>query len=248
VITAPEWLEEYDKLRKDAEAQGKSFYEFRIPNGSTIGIEVTGEPNLSKTYWVPPTGYVFYPYLNKVKMAGLTVDELKEQMERGLSKYLKKPEVLIHILQASWTPTPGQPFIVQAPFGIGEIILMGVASSRFFSNIAFTGKETLISVLGGSGLPPNAEWRQIRVIRRDKRDPLRLSRVIVCDVWDYFAKADVRQDIPLFPGDVVYVPERWSTDDQFWEDWDYMKRIWGEVLFLDGAREAFRKGGALRGN
>ena len=45
-------------------------------------------------------------------------------------------------------------------------------------------------------------------------DGLRKSRVIICDLWNYFAYADVRQDIPLFPGDVVVVPERLPDVDQ----------------------------------
>ena len=95
-------------------------------------------------------------------------------------------------------------------------------------------------------MPEGVEWRQIRVIRRSNADPLRKSRVIVCDLWDYFAKGDVRQDIPLMPGDVVFVPQRWSTDDQFWEDWGYVKRVMTDALFLDAFRDSVKKGGTLR--
>ena len=121
-----------------------------------------------------------------------------------------------------------------------------VGSGVSVSNVAFTGKETLVGVLGTSVLPENAEWRQIRVIRRDQKDPLRKSRVIVCDLWDYLAKGDVRQDIPLAPGDVIFVPQRWSVDDQFWEDWDYVKRIMSDIFFLDAFRDGLKKGGNLR--
>jgi len=245
VVSAPQWIEEYDKLRREAEERGTALYEYRIPYGANLTIEVTGETVLTRTYNVPPTGFVHYPYLNKLKLAGLTVDELKDNLQRELAVYLKKPEVLVHINTTPYQPTQGQAFYQQS-FGGADIILMGLASTRFLSNIAFTGKETLIGVLGNANLPPNTEWRQIRVIRRDTKDPLRKSRVIVCDLWDYFAKADVRQDIPLAPGDVVFVPERWSVDDQFWEDWGYIKRIMSDVFFLDQFRDGLKKGGTLR--
>jgi len=245
VITAPQWIEEYEKLRREAEERGTALYEYRIPFGANLTIEVTGEPVLTRTYTVPPTGFVHYPYLTKLKVAGLTVDELKDHLQRELAVYLKKPEVLIHINTTPYQPTQGQAFYQQS-FGGADIILMGLASTRYLSNIAFTGKETLIGVLGNSTLPENTEWRQIRVIRRDAKDPLRKSRVIVCDLWDYFAKADVRQDIPLAPGDVVFVPQRWSVDDQFWEDWGYVKRIMSDIFFVDQFRDGLKKGGALR--
>lgn len=245
VLTAPQWVDEFEKLSKEAKERGEPLYEYRIPYGANLTVEVTGEPALTRTYSVPPTGFVHYPYLEKLKLVGLTVDELKAHLERQLAVYLKKPEVLIHINTTPYQPNIVQPFFQQS-FGGADIVVMGVSRTRFYSNIAFTGKETLIGVLGITDLPENAEWRQIRVIRRDAKDPLRRSRVIVCDLWDYFAKADVRQDIPLAPGDVVFVPVRWSVDDQFWEDWGYVKRVLDDVFFLDQFRDGVKKGGGLR--
>ncbi len=245
VINAAQWVEEYEKLRKEAEERGTPLYEYRIPFGANLTIEVTGEPALTRSYSVPPSGFVHYPYLTKLKLAGLTVDELKDHLERELAVYLKKPEVLIHILATPYQPSQTQPFFQQT-FGGADIIVLGLARTRFFSNTAFTGRETLVSVIGQTDLPENTEWRQIRVIRRDAKDPLHKSRVIVADLWDYFAKGDVRQDIPLAPGDVVFVPQRWSVDDQFWEDWGYVKRIINDVFFLDQVRDGLKKGGELR--
>jgi len=245
VLSAPMWIDEYEKLRKEADERGTPLYEYRIPFGANITIEVTGEAALTRTYSVPPSGYVHYPYLTKLKVAGMTVDELKDLLQRDLAVYLKKPEVLIHVNATPYQPNQLQPFYQQS-FGGADIVVMGVAQTRFLSNIAFTGKETLVGVLGNTFLPDNAEWRQIRVIRRDNKDPLHKSRVIICDLWEYFAKGDVRQDIPLVPGDVVFVPVRWSVDDQFWEDWEYFKRILDSVLYLDAFKDSVKKGGTLR--
>jgi protein involved in polysaccharide export with SLBB domain len=245
VITAPMWIDEYEKLKKDADLRGAPLYEYRLPYGANLTIEVTGESALTRTYTVPPTGYVHYPYLEKLKLVGRTVDEVKAGLERDLSLYIKKPEVLVHINTTPYQPNIVQPFFQQS-FGGADIVVMGASSTRFYSNVSFTGKETLVGVLGITNLPENAEWRQIRIIRRDAKEPLRKSRVIVCDLWDYFAKADVRQDIPLAPGDVVFVPVRWSTDDQFWEDWGYVKRIVDDMFFVDKFRDGLKKGGELR--
>ncbi|HZE95629.1 MAG TPA: polysaccharide biosynthesis/export family protein [Planctomycetota bacterium] len=245
VMSASQWVEEYEKLKREADERGTPLYEYRIPFGANITIEVTGEAALTRSYAVPPSGYVHYPYLSKLKVAGLTIDELRDSLQRDLAVYLKKPEVLIHINTTPYQPNQSQPFYQQT-FGGADIVIMGIAQTRFFSNIAFTGNQTLVNVLGNSVVPENTEWRQIRIIRRDVKDPLRRSRVIICDLWDYFAKGDVRQDIPLVPGDVIFVPQRWTVDDQFWSDWEYVKRIMNDVLFLDSFRDQLKKGGTLR--
>ncbi len=246
VLTAPEWIDEYERLKREADARGEAVYEYRIPYGASITIEVPGEAVLTRQYFVPPTGYIHYPYVNRLRVAGLTMDELKAHLERELALYLKRPEVLIHVHAHSWHhPGVGGGGFFQNNQG-SDIVVMGMTRLPVYSARAFTGKETLVNILGTSDLPPEAEWRQIRVIRRDVKDPLRKSRVIVCDLWDYFAKADVRQDIPLAPGDVIFVPRRWSTDDQFWEDWGYVKRVMSDVLFIDAFKDAAQKGGTLR--
>ena len=245
VITAAQWVDEYDRMKKEADERGTPLYEYRIPFGANLTIEVTGEPTLTRTFAVPPSGVIHYPHLKKVKVAGLTVDELKDYLQQELAVYLKQPEVLIQINTTPFQPIQTQSFYQQS-FGGADIVVLGITRTRFFSNVAFTGKETLVNVLGIADLPENTEWRQIRVIRRDAKDPLRKSRVIICDLWDYFAKGDVRQDIPLAPGDVIFVPQRWSVDDQFWEDWSYVKRIMNDVFFLDQFRDGLKKGGTLR--
>src|SRR5205814_1938977 len=58
VVSAAQWVEEYDKLRKEADERGAPMYDYRIPYGANITIEVTGEPVLTRTYTVPPTGFV----------------------------------------------------------------------------------------------------------------------------------------------------------------------------------------------
>ena len=246
VLTAPQWIEEYDRVRLEAEARGAPIHEYRIPFGTQLTIEVSGETALTRTYFVPSSGYVHYPYLQRLKVAGLTPDELKASLEKDLSRYLRAPEVLVHINPQHTSSANSVQPLFQQSFGGAEIIVLGAARTRYFTNVIFTGKETLVSVLGNSEILPNAEWRQVRVIRRDATDPLRKSRIIVCDLWDYIAKGDIRQDIPLMPGDVIYVPFRWSTDDQFWEDWGYVKRIMTDVFFVDQFRDGLKSGGTLR--
>ena len=139
VFTAPQWIDEYDKLKQEAESRDAPMYDYKISFGTNLTIEVTGEPSLSRSYYIPPTGFVHYPFLKKLKVQGLTVDQLKERLEKELAVYLKTPEVLIHINNTTYVPSASQPFYQQS-FAGAEIVVIGMTQSRFYSNIAFTGQ------------------------------------------------------------------------------------------------------------
>lgn len=248
VMTAPEYIEEFERLRKEREAMGQSILEYRIGPGANLRISVEDEPSLSGDITVPPTGDWYFSF-GKVRLEGMTIEGLRAHLEEQLRKYgLRRPVVTVNLL-------PGSPrsFITQVGAvgstegsSIGSIIVLGVVQSTFLTNIAFTGNQTLVTVLGQTGLPGDAEWRQIRVIRRDPIDPLRKARIIVCDMWAFIALADMRQDIPLFPGDVVYVPKKWTLGDQWIKDWNIFKGVVGDAFFIDTLIDSFKKGGAFR--
>gem|GEM_PF-2809933 len=237
VVTAPQYIEEY----KDILKKGVAPIKFLISPGASLLIDIVtldghSENGYPKTFVVGPHGYIDVPFIRKVEVANRTVDEVKEEMEKKFAKYIKSPQVIINSnpYYGGWGPW-GQPYGGGAATAVStgsssftsDIIVLGVVWSssgyRGWSNIPYTGKETIVNVLGITGLPSNAEWRQIRVIRRIGNTPeekLLKSRIIICDLWNYFALGDVRQDIPLMPGDVVFVPPKLSVKDQFDRDWD----------------------------
>ncbi len=49
-----------------------------------VTIRIVAAPDLDTTARVEPDGTIAFPYLGRVKAAGLTEDELAERIERGL--------------------------------------------------------------------------------------------------------------------------------------------------------------------
>lgn len=250
VLTAPEYLLEYEQLQKEAAARGESIIPYRIPSGASVRIEVEDEPDLSRSYKIGPHGFIDYPHGIKIHVEGLTIDELRATVREKLLPYYKNPIVMIHLLgtpSGGYRSGDGNYYAGSA--NRSSIYLFGAVSgsrSSLQGGISYSGGETLISVLGQYGLPINAEWRQVRIIRRDNEEPLRKSRVIISDLWAFFAHADVRQDVPLMPGDVIFVPVKWTVGDQFSKDWNMTLKYLGDVLFLDSFKEAASSGGTLR--
>lgn len=239
VMTAPEYIEEFERYKREREARGEGLLEYKIGPGATLAIEVKGE--FSQTITVPPTGDWKFDF-GRIRLEGRSIQELEQYLyDYFKGQGLKNPTVTINLLTGSPRTfvTSGGIETIEGS-SAGEIIIMGAVSSRFFSNIPFRGGQTLASVLGMSGLPGDAEWRQIRVIRRDPVDPLRKSRIIICDFWNFLVLADRRQDIPLFPGDIVYVPQKWTLGEQFEKDWGIFTGIIDKVLYAKNLPETIK--------
>src|SRR5512147_1683992 len=60
-----------------------------------ITISVWGNPELTVSVPVKPDGMISMHLVGDIKAAGLTTHELKAQLEKALSKYMKEPNVSV---------------------------------------------------------------------------------------------------------------------------------------------------------
>jgi hypothetical protein len=124
-------------------------------------------------------------------------------------KVMTAAEYIDEYLQhKKWGESRGKKIIPDVDHEGAEVFVYGAVMKRDQPRVPYRKGLTLLGAIGFVGLARNAEWHQVRVIRRDPNDPKRKSRVIICDLWHNFALGDVRQDIPLFPGDLIVIPER----------------------------------------
>ena len=72
---------------------------YRICPGDTLSISVDGEPQLTRESQVNGAGTISYPLLGDVRAAGETCTSLAAQLEADLSKYLKRPRVMVTVRQ-----------------------------------------------------------------------------------------------------------------------------------------------------
>lgn len=245
VMTAAQYVEKYKRDLDKAKAEGRILNPFKIPTGTTIKIEFVGETGLDQEIYVGPNGYDDLKLIGTMTFVERTIDEVRDELQKRYAKYLKKPEILVHVRAPQRAPSiAGE--LGGGTSGYASITVMGASQSAFQRQYRLIGGETLVEILGVAGLPESAEWRGIRVIRRDPTDRLNRGTIIFCDLWSYFFYADVRQDIPLLPGDVVYVPIKWSLGDQVNKDWNLILGYMGGAFGIDSFIQAFEKDGAFR--
>src|ERR1051326_1781816 len=115
-----------------------------------LKIVVVDEPDLTGTFRVDSDGTITYPYLNQLRVAGLTIDEARNKITDGLKNgFLKNPQVRIEIEQfkARSVMVMGQ---VRTP---GKVPLTGVTMS-------------LLEALAVAGSPTAGAANEVRVQRQ----------------------------------------------------------------------------------
>jgi polysaccharide biosynthesis/export protein len=170
---------------------------YRIGPGDSLLVAVYGHPELSiasyagagvaggraSGFIVDNDGSIQLPLIGSVRIAGKTSEEVRTYLEARLSEFLREPRVTV---QVSWNGSIRY-------YLLGQFTDPGVK----FSDRPMRLMEAL--ALGGSIALPTASLRGAYVARAGKRLPIDFERLL--------RQGDLRYNIPLRSGDVVFVPD-----------------------------------------
>lgn len=148
--------------------------ELTIPAGSYRSAAESGRV-------VQADGTIYYPYINKVKVAGKTVDTVRTEVSQLLSKYIQSPQVDINIAE----------FRSQKVHVLGQVNKAGV---QYLTNIPLT---LLDAVNLAGGLAENADWNKVILTRNGIKETISLRALL--------NEGDIAQNQLLENGDVIYV-------------------------------------------
>ncbi len=169
---------------------------YRVGPEDVLAVSVFGEKDLSGKVRVENDGSISFPYLNRVKVDGLTVVEIAEALTRGLADgYLRSPQVSVEIDQ----------YHSRNVYVFGEV--------RAPNKYALPGNATLIDVLtlAGSTTGNAGQWVYINHARLGAamEGPVINDENTQADLK--VSLADIQsgkgQNILLQDGDTVFVPK-----------------------------------------
>lgn len=169
---------------------------FRLGPGDTMDIEVLGDGSTRATTTVGADGKIYYYLLPGIKVWGLTLAETKALLERGLTTYIRNPNVAISLQKVGsrrvWVMgrlnSPGI-YPLTAPMTVLEAISR--AGGLFTSRFSGTTEEL-------------ADLHHSFLVRGGQKLPIDFNRLL--------RQGDMSQNIYLKPDDFIYLPSALSKE------------------------------------
>jgi len=162
--------------------------DYIIGPGDTVQVFVWRNPELSVTVPVRPDGKISTPLVEDMVAVGKTPPKLARDMEAVLAEYVRAPKVNIIITTAA------------SAFSLVKV----VGQVAHPEALAYReGMTVLDAILAVGGLTQFASGNRARIVRMENGH----ETVIHVKLADLVNSGDVKQNVPLKPGDVLVVPQ-----------------------------------------
>ncbi|MCC6475290.1 MAG: SLBB domain-containing protein, partial [Burkholderiales bacterium] len=172
--------------------------------GDVVAITDFSSGDLNTPYQATPApilpdGTIQVHNVGVLRAAGLSLSEFNRQINKLAEKYIIKPNIEVSVLIVRPTKV----------YVLGEVTKPGLFSNDAGGNsvsgtpLALASRASL-TVTGAlqlaGGLRESADVRRIVVTRLGRKEPITIN------LWQLVVGGDAVQDIPLLPGDVIFVP------------------------------------------
>jgi protein involved in polysaccharide export with SLBB domain len=153
--------------------------------GDVVEVRVYQEPEYSGSWRLSAEGTIDYPLCGKVQLSGLTSSQAADALVACLRAGLRRPEVAVLIRENN----------SKKVFLLGQVQRPG--------SLPYDEGMTVVQAIAAAGgFTPLAARNDTQVTRKDEGRDRRI-RVPVDEI-----QQGLREDFPLKPGDLVFVPER----------------------------------------
>jgi polysaccharide export outer membrane protein len=158
--------------------------QFKLGPADVVHINVWKNTELSQTVTVGPDGFISLPLLNDIHVAGMTANELAQELNTKLNNYIMNPQVTVSVvdIRSRQVYVLGQ---VGKPGGYPLVGPMNVLQ--------------LIAQAGGLSTYANRKGITILRASKDGTEKIHFN-------YNNVVHGDGKQNVFLQPGDTVVVP------------------------------------------
>jgi polysaccharide export outer membrane protein len=165
--------------------------EYVIGPGDVLRIFVWQNPDLTVTVPVRPDGRISVPLLQDVEAAQKTPPQLAEDIKKGLSVFIKEPEVTVIVTE----------FV--GPYS-EQVRVVGEAVKP--QAIPYRARMSVLDVMiAAGGLTQFAAGNRAVIVRRvgnqTEQLPVNLDSLL--------KDGDISANVPMRPGDILVIPQSW---------------------------------------
>ncbi len=156
--------------------------------GDVIKVTVWRHDEASTDAVIAPDGKISLPLIGEITAAGLTVDELKDELNKKYQDFINEPHVTVTVREINSLKI----------YVIGEVSRPG--EYKLNSN---TDVLQAISLAGGFTMYANKS--KINILRKEGDKKVKIN----FNYNEVVKGKNLAQNIPLKPGDVIVVSESW---------------------------------------
>jgi polysaccharide export outer membrane protein len=156
--------------------------------GDTLKVTVWRHEETDADAVIMPDGKISLPLVGEVAAAGLTVDELKDELNRKYNEYITEPHITITVKETNSLKI----------YVLGEVTRPGELKLNSYTDVL-----QAISMAGGFTIYANRST--IHIIRKEGDKKIKIN----FNYNEVVAGKNLNQNIPLKPGDVIVVSESW---------------------------------------
>lgn len=167
-------------------------YDYKVGIGDVLQITVWDHPELTipagsmrsaadSGNWVHSDGTIFYPYVGKIKVAGLDVMTIRQLISERIGKYIENPQVDVTV----------------AAFKSQQVYVTGAVNKPGMVPISNLPLHLIDAVNAVGGLNEFANWQDVTLTRAGKRYQLSLKSI--------YQQGELAQNLLLQSGDVINV-------------------------------------------
>jgi polysaccharide export outer membrane protein len=186
---------EREKRAPDPLATEAANYQYRIAPNDILSVTVWEHPELTIPFGafrgpeengvqVYANGTMYYPYVGLVQVAGKTIQEVREDLVRGLKKVIENPQVSVRVglFRGKRVEVTGE---VKTP------------STLPVTDIPLRVSDAIVRA---GGLVPESDPSHVTLKRGGKSYTL--------DMTSFYEEGDLRQNWLLVDGDILHVADR----------------------------------------
>jgi len=189
--------------------------EYILNRGDEVEITFYYNPELNTKTVIRPDGIISLQLIGDVKVGGQPTSKAQQAIREKYAKVLRDPQVTLAV----------KTFSQQIYVG-GEVVLPQMVNLG-------GGKTALQAVFAAGGFKDTAEMRSVLILRGIGQPDFRVIKVDLMKL--FLSKRLVKNDLPLQPNDVIYVPKTMiGKVDQFVDQ--YMNKIVPSKFFSDLVR------------
>lgn len=153
-----------------------------IGPGDQLLVRIWGQINFNADLTVDRNGTIYIPQVGAIQVGGTKYGEVQSQIHDSVARIYKNFSLSVNLGQ------------------LHPIRIFVIGQARYPGSYTVSSVSTLVSAIFATGGPgPQGSLRHIQ---------LRRNGAIVADfdMYDLLVNGDKSHDVPLLPGDVIYIP------------------------------------------